>query len=201
MKKLEDLIGSLDRSALELCHGKYDDNVFELDFNLWGLIHILSQENPKSLKNVFNFTDKTIETISSATRSSIGSLASAHLLSFTLADANEELEQAIDSLNLDNDQYIYLFNTVEYDEFSFAYWLLANRLAAKDVSYASVIFDISEHILKKIKQLTDLKLRTLASQFPPVFQLRYCQSLIFDRLNNHENKAISYMKSIQLSLK
>lgn len=201
MKKLEDLIGSLDKSALELCNGKYDDNIFELDFNLWGLVHILAEENPDGLKAAFEFSDKTIETIKSATRLSVSSLASAHLLSFVLIDDKEKIEHAIDNLELDNNQYIYLFNTVHYDDISFAYWLLTNRLASKDVSYASVVFDIPKYLLEKIKHLTDLKLRNLASQFPPTFRLRYCQNLISDRLNGHENRAISYLKSIQLSLK
>lgn len=201
MDKLEDLIGSLDRSAIEICNGLGDDNIFELDFNLWGLIHILSQNNPEQLKKAFKFSDKTIEDIRTATRSSVGSLASPHLLSFTLSDSNEDLEQAIDNLKIDNNQYVYLFSTLQCDEFSFAYWSLVSRLAAKDVGYASVVFDIPNYILNKIKPLTDLKLRNLAAQFPPAFQLRYCQSLISERLNNHEDRAVSYLKSVQLSLK
>ena len=91
--------------------------------------------------------------------------------------------------------------SIRYDDFSFAYWQILNRLSLKNVDYASVVFGVSTTIVEKIKSLTDLKLRLLAAHLPPAFHLRFCQNLIVERLNRSDLSAISYFKSVQLSLK
>lgn len=201
MINLNGFIDYLDNSALDLELGRHDDNVFELDLNLWALVHMLAQEHPDELKLSFNFSDDVIAILRSASRSSVNSLASAHLLSFVLLHSEDEVEESINSLTVGSHPYIYLQKSIRYDDFSFAYWQILNRLSIKNVDYASVVFGVSTGIVEKIKPLTDLKLRLLAAQLPPTFHLRFCQNLIENRINRSSLAAVSYFKSVQLSLK
>lgn len=201
MFKLNGFIDYLDKSALDLEMGRHDENVFELDLNLWALVHMLAQDYPHELKSSFNFNDDVIATLRSASRSSVSSLASGHLLSFVLLQSEEEVTQIINNLRLSSHPYVYLQQSIQYHDFAFAYWQILNRLSQKDVDYASIVFGISTGIVEKIQPLTDLKLRLLAAQLPPAFNLRFCQKIIIDRLQPSDTAAVNYFKSIQLSLK
>lgn len=199
--KLENLIDKLDESAENLSKGHYDENVFELEFNLWGLVHLLAKESPAELKESFKFSDEVVSALGLASRTSIGKLANPHLLSFALKSKESSVREAIDELKIENYHYVYLSNSVDYDEFSYAYWQILNRLSIKDLDYAAVVFGVSTSLADEIRSLTDIKLRLLAAKHPPVFQLRFCQSVILERLNDTGSEAISFFKGIQLALK
>lgn len=191
-----DIIGVWDYRAASLAKEEGNKNVFEFDLTLWSLLSSLAKERPADAVSQFGLSQKAIGQLAAAKPEQLRVLASGVIIAFKL----ETSEEAIISKLADAYDPVVLINR-KVGDFDAAYWLLLNRMAAKDVEVAKESFGVSLRLLEAVAKATDSQLRHLASTTVTRFSLRFA-SLIIEEVLLGDRGDVTYpvLKKLQQSL-
>jgi hypothetical protein len=170
-------------------------DIYALDLTLWSMLSTLARQKPSQAAAQFSLSARTLETLASAPRKRLKTLASGAILSFQLATP----EQAIIA-KLSRPYRGEVFSRRKADQWGAAYWLLFNRLASKDTEIAKEVFGASRTLSQAVAVASDHQLRHLANTIVVSFTLRCAPTLIEEILNAHPTTTCAMLKKLQQSL-
>ncbi len=190
------LVAAWDCDAIALNAEKADRNVYELDLGLWRLLAALARETPARAAERFSLTANIVAKFADATPERLSRLASGVLLSFRPAIPEQAIFCRLAGYH---DPGMAIDRMV--DGFA-AYWLLLNRLAARDAPTAAVVFAVSRRVAERVAAATDNRLRHLAATTAPRFALRCAPDIVAEILDGPRRKVVCpVLKKLQQSLR